>query len=465
MRSFIRIIDQKGVSILILVLTDVLAYFLSFLAAFSIRSHLLVKYLGIFQIQSVEFYLRSLPAVFVIMLFVFYLFGLYERKNRIDGMMESYHVMRAVTFCWLFVMAASFLAKIDYSRILVILFWLISLVFINFGRLIIRHVKLMMIRRGIGLTRVLIIGAGKMGRNLSTELESYAHFGYRVIGFVDDHVKIKKGSPFNLLGKTAELKSLILQYKIDEVFISDPAMSYEMILGVMHRCENMDVRFKVISGLFEIVAGPVNMSEIEGIPSLDMRRTRGNVVYLFVKRLMDLFFGIVGCVLFLPLWILLGLIIKIDSRGPAIFKQERVGYQGKEFTLWKFRTMYQGVHNQEYAPKSLKDKRVTRVGRFLRKTSLDEVPQFWNVLKGEMSLVGPRPEMPFIVAKYTDWQKRRLDVKPGITGLWQVLGRKDLPLHENIEYDFYYIKNRSIFLDIVIIVKTFLVIFTGKGAY
>lgn len=465
MRSFIRIIDQKGVSILALVLTDITAYFLSFLAAFFVRSHLLVNYLGIFQIQSVEFYMRSLPAVFLIMLFVFYIFGLYERKNRIDGMMESYHVMRAVTFCWLIVMAASFLAKIDYSRVLVILFWLAALVFINLGRLMIRHVKLMMIKRGYGLTRVLIVGAGKMGRNLSSELESYHHFGYKIVGFADDHVKIKKGSPFNLLGGTRDLRSLIEKFNIDEVFVSDPAMPYETILGLMHRCEGMDVRFKVVSGLFEIVAGPVNMSEIEGIPSLDMRKGGGDFAYLFIKRLMDIFFGIVGCVIFLPLWVIVSVIIKIDSKGPAIFKQIRSGYRGKEFTLWKFRTMYQGVHQQEYAPKNLKDKRITTVGRFLRKTSLDEVPQFWNVLKGEMSLVGPRPEMPFIVEKYTDWQKRRLDVKPGITGLWQVLGRKDLPLHENIEYDFYYIKNRSIFLDIVIIAKTFLVILNGKGAY
>src|SRR3989338_2112105 len=156
MRSFIRIIDQKGMSILVLVLTDVFAYFLSFLAAYFVRSNLLTEYLGIFQIQSIELYVRALPIVFLIMLFVFYTFGLYERKNRIDGMVESYHVMRAVTFAWLLVMAASFLAKIDYSRVLVVLFWIISLVFMNLGRLIIRHVKLAMIKRGYGLTRVLI---------------------------------------------------------------------------------------------------------------------------------------------------------------------------------------------------------------------------------------------------------------------------------------------------------------------
>ena len=465
MRSFIRIIDQKGFAVLLLVCTDILGYFLSFLLAYYIRADLFVEYLGYVPIQPFEIYIQALPVVFLILFVVFYTFGLYERKNRIDGMLESYHIMRAVTFCWLLVMAASFLAKYDYSRILVIIFLIVSLVLMNVGRLFIRHIKLMLIKRGHGLTRVLIIGAGKMGRKLKTELESYAHFGYKVMGFADDHVKVKKGSPFTLLGNTKNITRLIHKHNIDEVFVSDPAMSYESILGLMHQCEGVNVRFKVVSGLFEIVSGRIDMSEIEGIPSLDMRKTSGDLIYRTLKRTMDLMIATVGCVIFLPLWIIIGIAIKLDSPGPIIFKQERVGGHGKRFVLWKFRTMYHGVKNQEFAPKNLKDKRVTRVGRFLRKTSLDEVPQFWNVLIGNMAIVGPRPEMPFIVDKYTEWQKRRLDVKPGITGLWQILGRKDLPLHENIEYDFYYIKNKSLFLDIVIIMKTFTVIISGKGAY
>ncbi len=465
MRPFIRIIDQKGLSVLALIAMDVLAYFLSFLLAYYIRADLFVTYLGHHAIQPFQIYANALPVVFLILFIVFYTFGLYERKNRIDGMMESYHVLRAVTLCWLLVMAASFLAKYDYSRILVMIFWVVSLFLMNFGRLIIRHIKLRRIKKGKGLTRVMIVGAGKMGRKLKTELESYNHFGYKVIGFVDDHVKVKKGSPFRLLGRTKDLPLLIQRFGIDEVFISDPAMSYESILGLMHVCEGIDVRFKVVSGLFEIVAGRIDINEIEGIPSLDMKKASGNALYRIMKRIMDMVIALIGCTLLLPLWIIIGIAIKMDSPGPIIFKQKRVGHNGKEFMLWKFRTMYKEVKRHEYAPKNAKDKRITRLGRFLRKTSLDEVPQFWNVLKGEMSIVGPRPEMPFIVKRYTEWQKRRLDVRPGITGLWQILGRKDLPLHENIEYDFYYIKNRSLFLDIVIILKTFSVILTRRGAY
>ena len=465
MRPFIRIIDQKGLAVVILILTDMLGYLLSFLGAYYVRAVLMVECFGYFQIQPFRIYMASLPVVFLILITVFYSSGLYERKNRINGMLETYHILRAVTFCWLMIMAASFLAKYDYSRTLVITFWCISLVVLSVGRLIVRNIHLALIKRGVGLTRVLIVGAGKTGRKLKSELESYKHFGYKVVGFIDDHVKIKRHSPYRLLGKTKDIEQAIKEYKVDEVFISDPAMSYEAILGLMHTCEETDVRFKVVSGLFEIVSGGIDMSEIEGIPSLDMKKTRDNLLYVASKRIIDIIIAILGIVIFMPLWVVLGLAIKLDSPGPIIFKHERVGLHGKKFTLWKFRTMYHNVKNQEHAPKKKNDKRITRVGRFLRKTSLDEVPQFWNMLKGNMSMVGPRPEMPFIVKNYTEWQKRRLDVKPGITGLWQILGRKDLPLHENIEYDFYYIKNRSLFLDIVIMLKTITVVFSGKGAY
>jgi lipopolysaccharide/colanic/teichoic acid biosynthesis glycosyltransferase len=189
------------------------------------------------------------------------------------------------------------------------------------------------------------------------------------------------------------------------------------------------------------------------------------VFYRFAKRLVDSAISLLGLVFFFPLWLLLVILIKTDSKGNAIFSHMRVGKNGKLFRLYKFRTMINGVNAEEFAPTSLEDKRVTRVGRFLRRTSLDEMPQLWNVLMGEMSLVGPRPEMQFIVQKYNDMQKKRLIVKPGLTGLWQVFGRKDLPLHENAEYDYFYILNMGFLLDLRILFKTVMVVINGKGAY
>lgn len=188
-------------------------------------------------------------------------------------------------------------------------------------------------------------------------------------------------------------------------------------------------------------------------------------LYEGVKRVLDFIFALTGLIIFLPFWILVGLLIRFDSPGKAVFTHTRIGKDGKPFTLYKFRTMYKGVKDEELAPQSPDDKRITRIGRFLRRTSLDEMPQLINVLRGDMSLVGPRPEMPFIVEHYTPLERKRLLVKPGLTGLWQIMGRKDLPLHHNVEYDFYYITRRSLWMDFVIILKTIAVVISGKGAY
>lgn len=181
--------------------------------------------------------------------------------------------------------------------------------------------------------------------------------------------------------------------------------------------------------------------------------------------MVDIFFSLLILTLLAPFWLLIILFIHLDSRGKALFVHERIGKNGKPFQLYKFRTMVDGSSDQEFAPVSLDDKRITRIGKFLRRTSLDEIPQFWNVLKGEMSIVGPRPEMGFIVKKYTILEKTRLLVKPGITGLWQIRGRKDLPLHLNVEYDFFYIQHESLWLDLIILFKTISVVISGKGAY
>lgn len=183
------------------------------------------------------------------------------------------------------------------------------------------------------------------------------------------------------------------------------------------------------------------------------------------KRILDTVTAAVSLIMLSPFLLLIVLAIRLDSRGPAIFTHTRVGKDGKPFKFYKFRTMKSGVAAQEFAPARKGDPRVTRVGKLLRRTSMDELPQLWNVLKGDMSIVGPRPEMEFIVKKYTPEQRRRLLVKPGITGLWQVMGRKDIPLHENAEYDYYYIMHRGPLLDLQIILKTIIVVISGKGAY
>lgn len=200
-------------------------------------------------------------------------------------------------------------------------------------------------------------------------------------------------------------------------------------------------------------------------PELLNLKIKDGVFFKLFKNIIDPSLVFIFIIVFLPLWLLIAVLIKLDSAGPVIFSHERVGKNGKKFLLYKFRTMHAGVEPQAESPHQSDDKRITRFGRWLRKTGLDEAPQFLNVLKGEMSMVGPRPEMPFIVETYRDWEKVRLKVEPGITGLWQVLRRKDVPLKDNLEYDFYYLQHRSVILELVILFKTVIIIIRGKGAY
>jgi exopolysaccharide biosynthesis polyprenyl glycosylphosphotransferase len=458
MKSYLKILDQNNLSLFLLVLSDLFWGGSAFIVAYYIRNNLLGA-----SIQPFPEYLQAMPVVAIILVGTFYSFGLYERRQRTTQISELYNLFRAITFVWLFIMAASFLYKYDYSRIFVVMFYALGIVFINFGRYIIRSIYRGLHKRGVSVTRVLIIGAGKPGKQVAEKLKDYDEFGYRVLGFVDDHAK-GKGST-QILGKLDDLIALIKRHNIQEIFVTDPSISHERILELIHHCEQSNVKFKVVSDLFEIVAGDIDLNELEGLPSLDLRKHETRIFYHVFKRCADMGFSIVILILFSPFWLLIVLAIRLESPGKALFSQDRVGKNGKVFTIYKFRTMRHEVNPNDFAPTDKKDTRITRIGRFLRKTSLDEFPQFWNVIKGNMSVVGPRPEMPFIVETYKEWQRRRLDAKPGITGLWQILGRKDLPLHENIEYDFYYIKNQSLLLDLVILIKTVAAVFRGKGAY
>lgn len=206
---------------------------------------------------------------------------------------------------------------------------------------------------------------------------------------------------------------------------------------------------------------PDNLRLLEGLNS----RNAPNIFYIIMKRFLDVIIATAGLIVVLPFFPLIALYIRSESSGKVVIRQDRIGKNGKRFMIYKFRTMIVDTELYASAPRNNHDPRITRVGNFLRKYSLDELPQLWNVLKGEMSIVGPRPEMPFIVEKYEPWQKVRLEVKPGITGLWQILGRKDLPLEENIEYDLYYVFNQSLFLDLAIIFKTIPHLLFSRGAY
>jgi hypothetical protein len=256
------------------------------------------------------------------------------------------------------------------------------------------------------------------GDRLLQKLQDHPEIGFRVMGFLDNDESLhdtKVGSHL-VLGGFDQVGSAVLEHGVEEVFLAAPSMSRAEMLSRVLDCEDLDVGLWVVTNFFEVLTTETRVELVGDLPVVRLRSQRPGVFYAFAW------------------W---AFRIRQDAPGPAFFVHERVGLDGKRFRMWKFRTMRSDTPIYEQAPNQKGDARATTYGAWLRKTSIDELPQLFNVLKGEMSLVGPRPEMPFIVDNYEPWQRRRLTAKPGVARLWQILGRKDLPMEQNLQYDFY----------------------------
>jgi lipopolysaccharide/colanic/teichoic acid biosynthesis glycosyltransferase len=268
-----------------------------------------------------------------------------------------------------------------------------------------------------------------------------------------------------VLGPIKELGGLIGSWKVNDVFVASERLDLHQELNLLASEERWPVDFHVVSQELEPFAQRVPLGRVVELPLLQLPHVRADSWYEATKRLFDLLFSSIGLLVLLPLLGVIALVIKLESGGPALFVQQRIGLGSRSFRMYKFRTMSSDAPAYDLAPNDLTDPRVTPFGRFLRRWSLDELPQLLNVCKGQMSVVGPRPEMPFLVSQYELWEKRRLMVKPGLTCLWQVVGRKELPLHRNIEYDLYYVRHRGWLLDAVILLRTIPAVLFRRGAF
>lgn len=444
-----KILNNKNVLTLTLILSDVFSASFAFFAAYFLRNK------GVFRhfldvVQPIEVYLAALPFAIFILIVIFFFAGFYEPKKRRTQISEMHTAFKTITIWILLIMAGSYLYKFDYSRIIVILYYLFTLCFVIFGRTLTRNLQAKLSSYGFGNINILIVGYGKKAREIEMKIKEYKSVGFNFAGFAKASLNLAK---------------IIKERQVDEVYIADTTLSPNKILNIVAKCASTNAKFKIASNIFDLVAGNVNIADLDSIPSLNLKKANFAWWKTVYKRVFDIGFCALTLIFAIPIMAVICIAIAIDSHGKTIISQIRVGKNGKLFKIYKFRTMQNNSPLYTKSPKEKNDKRVTKIGRFLRRTSLDELPQLINVLKGEMSIVGPRPEMPFIVKKYNYWEKTRLAVKPGLTGLWQILGRKDIPLNENLEYDFYYINNQSFFLDLVIILKTIPVILKGTGAY
>ncbi len=451
---------------IVLLITDALIISVSWFSAYFIR-WALTPLFG-YAINPFYIYLESYPIMLVLWVTTNSVFGIYKPGKVKKNLEEIRSVVRGVVLSALVVMSVSFLFKeYDFARSVLLIFIALSFILTGVSRAILFGLSNKLRKSGYGTIKCLIVGAGTTGIRALQRILDHPEKGYDVIGFLDDdqsklHTNISRRP---VLGKIDDIRDVVERYSIDEVFIAIPSLPHSRIMSLIMKCEGLPVGFRITSDLFGVIAHNADIEFIDDFPVFDLKEEKENQIYDFFKRIMDITIAGILVVLLIPFWIIIPILIKLDSKGSVFFVHERIGLNGKPFKIYKFRTMYSSTNPYEYSPEKPDDHRITRIGKFLRQTSLDEIPNLFNVLKGDMSIVGPRPEMPFIVAKYEEWQKKRLTVKPGITGLWQILGRKDIPLQENLEYDFYYIKNRSLLLDIIIILKTIPAILSRKGAY
>jgi exopolysaccharide biosynthesis polyprenyl glycosylphosphotransferase len=326
-----------------------------------------------------------------------------------------------------------------------------------------------------GRRRVLIAGSGPVGRDLAAQFKRYPQLGLYVVGFLDDNLK-KRDEADDILGSLSDANRVVSEQRVDDVIIALPQSAYRRMERLVEELHSLAVKVWVIPDYFRLALHRASVDEFAGIPMLDLRAPALNDYQRLVKRAFDILVGLPSTLVTLPVMGVIGLAIRLEGQGPVLLRQKRAGENGKIFEMYKFRTMTPGAEalsnslgensdGIEAIHKRADDPRVTPLGRVLRRTSLDELPQLFNVLKGEMSLVGPRPELPSLVARYEPWQRQRFVVPQGMTGWWQISGRSDKPMHLNTESDLYYVQNYSLLLDIYILLKTIGVIISGKGAF
>jgi exopolysaccharide biosynthesis polyprenyl glycosylphosphotransferase len=302
--------------------------------------------------------------------------------------------------------------------------------------------------------------------------------GYSVVGFVDDDPERANTDigRFRALGNTSHLSDLLREHGVDEVIITLPSQEHRQIMRLTEYCLQAGVRPLIVPDVYQMSLSRVAVEDVAGIPMLSPHEIRLSPWARAFKRMVDVLGAGIGLLVLSPFLLLIAVLIRLDSPGPPLYRQIRVGRDGRLFSVVKFRSMIRDadqhkeeiLHLNEAAGPMFKirdDPRLTRMGRFLRRISLDELPQLWNVLRGDMSLVGPRPALPEEVADYTAWQRRRLSTSPGMTGLWQVSGRSDIPFDEMVLLDIYYIENWSPLLDATILVRTVPKVLLGTGAY
>ena len=472
-----------------LVIADAAVAVFSFMLAFYVRE-------GV-SVWSARFapYAALLVFVVAIRLLSFRYCDLYRVRGEFSFVDDGIRIFKATAIGSLLIVAVAFLYRggfqfraFSYARGVFVADFFFVLIGAGLLRLVMRSVQMFVRSRQINLIPTLVVGRGPEASLFIREMRERPSLGYRVIGVVDTRLGDAQMSyeDVPVVGTLESLPEVIRDSGANEVIIADPQVNGDALFEVMIRCgRRRGVEFRIAPSLFNCLPRKTEIDQIGVLPMIRLFREPLSNGARILKRTFDLIFAALAILLLLPLWLLIALLIKLDSKGPVFYTQERVGMDGRLFLLYKFRTMQANADaelHREYQRafiagraeanlgnetkptyKLLADPRITRIGKILRRTSLDEVPQLLNVLSGDMSLVGPRPPIPYEVEAYELWHRKRLDMKPGLTGLWQVSGRNRLPFEEMVRLDLFYIENWSLLLDLKIILRTGFVMLAGEG--
>jgi exopolysaccharide biosynthesis polyprenyl glycosylphosphotransferase len=404
-------------------------------------------------------------------------FSVYNGQKNNTLMAEIKNIMLATTGATLALAGILFFTYRETSRILFIIFLFLNLFFLISSRIVWWLYRFQnQSQNRITHKNVIIIGAGEVGRNLQKNIARDITSDINFVGFLDDDPEKQISCPKDILGGADEVRNIVTHLDVRDVIVALPRRAHERVNHLVSELHDLPVRVWVVPDYFSLALHKAQMVEYAGIPMLNLRAPALNDKQRMTKRIFDISVTIFSMIILLPLFIFIAVFIKLDSSGPIFFRQKRVGENGRFFMMYKFRSMIPDAdkylkkmfHHDKYGNlvyKTENDPRITRVGKFLRRTSLDELPQLINVIRGDMSLVGPRPEIPYLVERYDLWQRKRFAVPQGITGWWQIQGRSNKPMHLHTEEDIYYIQNYSFLLDLKILLKTPYIVIRRRGAY
>ena len=437
-------------------------------------------------IRPVDFYLPyadyfSQQILFTLLIvFTFAFNGVWRRKRGEFWVDEMARVVYPSGTSIIMLMAITFFFRpLAFSRLMLVWIWLFTLITIGLIRLIRRNVLSLLYYRGIGTDRAFIIGTGEASRGVIRTLLARPDLGYQAIGYLDDGTEGRALGSGRIphLGDWHQLPELITRYpKVNSVFIALPDRFQHEIPDLLENCRQLGIRAFVVPDLLQLSLNRVQFSNMAGIPMLSAREVRVSRLQQILARILDLTIIGIGTIPTLIVASIIAIAIRLESPGPVIFSQVRIGRNGKQFRMYKFRSMVVDAESKRAELEALNeadgpifkikdDPRLTKVGRIIRRLSLDELPQLINVIRGEMRLVGPRPPLAAEVAQYEPWHEQRLAVPGGMTGLWQVSGRSDLTFDELCLLDIYYIENWSVAMDIRLLFQTIPFALFGRGAY